>query len=1704
MSLVSPESSPSLPSKPVVTPLQSANCQLNQTNNCIKPSVSSAFSIVPSSSISLSSSLSLTNPTEAQTTTVNTERRHSDAGFVFSSLIGKDSTDSTESQFKLTTSNTITSNSGTGGGGTGEGKTVNGNELNSNEITLIDRLTKTTSIWFLPDTGRSCVTNLLERKENGCFIVRNSSKYNSMALSVRLPEGKGPHVEHYLVETSPNGLFHLEGSENYFTSMTSLISHYSNCCDELPVRLTLPNKLMNANFVKLTSYSLLGQEFWHTLNQTPKRAFAPIIRSASNASSTNNKHKFTNNNNNNNNLSLTLSLSIKQLATDATEKPAIEVSIQSPDQGSYRSNKSNNLSGRRRQVPNLSLTTNNLNQQQAYIVNELTSSGSSTNITCLPSSSSSSTSSCSPPSTSPSRIDTDELMIDYNNDPLVDMKKSSTVPINLVEQCESSVKISVPPKPPPRSSITPSGEGNMQISIAPPVPSRTCKPSSKANSKSFSSSTINSFIKSISIEDIFSNKNQSNASDDELLIVKEEEIDDEDDETIDDNNYSSNNNNNNNRSKNRNNNINMRNHTNNYKDNNLSISQRNPENGSSHNISSQSENTKPNETMNNEKSPRGIETLIKYYNSKVEDKYSDYEDIWSFTPKPFEDRNKLSQQQHQQAEKKEKESPKVTKSSQSSSETHQQIKKHKPSIIASNSRIKSTPSSCSSHGFKKSIITSNSKCCSASTQTDPMKSSSCHNDDQFNEIINRFEHHSHYGSDSNLTLSSIRSTHSKHNLSLESLIYLNKDALSIYGEASDLGFPLSGGSNEVNPQLEDACTQIGNSKANNSSSSTSQQKRPHQSGGNKGSDQWTKGKLGGTRGKDGAWLVDSSWKWRRSNNYLDQSDTISVTCSNADDTDDTTLTLRSPLRRNKRSNNSSSDDKRTLDQERADLIRYRRFSARYVLESGVESDPETADEAGTSFEKSNRKGDERKSRTVEDLIALEAPELKVPKIEIDTNINVNLDDSYDNVVTLRKHDRDAATRKANREDSSKTSGGTMTDTETVFNEPWDSEYWRKLISVTPGKSEIQTSLSPEEEDNEEDESVSIYDDPNGASSSALASKFIGSSSLSLITDDNDKSTLLNESNSNKSKVKKETSCKQRIDNLVERLSSFSGKYNNDNVLSGNSVNQQQQQQHQHHHSSSTILSQNELGHHHHSSERESIDITEITSFTSEAVSDLLSSISMHDEAIITMESNSSTLKSQTVTTTTSSTSHRNERIYSAGKSICDYIFKLTEEGDNTFAKSVSHFIDCTKDLTQVNPHVVMRNIRQFMNGMKNYLVKHGEKNFLEMIREERNKLKSDEFLNIDAIIEGTLHKLIIKPLKSHLDGLFVEYYKTNGSLSLLSENMKNAQKKSPTEIGVRSDLYLPDSKSMAIIQRQFNSMQRAYSPLKKLEHLLAAISSIYSGVKISTQQAVNNSSESMSSRGGGGGGSGVTNNNRKAEGSHLSIGADDFLPIFIYVLVHCGFLSAEIEAEFMWGLLHPSLLSGEGGYYLTTLSSCLHVIKNMSETEMTLIDQQNLSTTTDEHNLTASTSLLSSSIASISPSPPATPSIMGIATGTSSSSSLVTSMTPSRLASVTDLQGYMKIMIPNELSCSIVTKTLPVRPSMTTKDVCKMIAHKFNQTNSEDYGLFQITGDGSETQLEPNDLPQAIKSETIKSGKLSTFAYKRIDVKFIWPKMDDQ
>ncbi|XP_077542005.1 protein sprint-like isoform X1 [Haemaphysalis longicornis] len=418
-----------------------------------------------------------------------------------------------------------------------------------------------------------------------------------------------------------------------------------------------------------------------------------------------------------------------------------------------------------------------------------------------------------------------------------------------------------------------------------------------------------------------------------------------------------------------------------------------------------------------------------------------------------------------------------------------------------------------------------------------------------------------------------------------------------------------------------------------------------------------------------------------------------------------------------------------------------------------------------------------------------------------------------------------------------------------------------------------------------------------------------------------------------------------------------------------------------------------------------------------------------------------------------------------GSNVRSYIFKLVQERNTVFAMTIENFIQCTQESSETSPTVVMRNIRQFMSGMKNYLLKHGEGQFEQLVQEEQSKLKPDEFMNIDAIIEVSLHRLVIKPLRRYLYQLFVKQYTQSGSLKLLSDNIKFARTKTPQELGIKSDLEPPRGVTLELVQHFLCKLQRAYSPLRKLENLLAAISVIYSSVQ--KDRKSHHDSESV------------------------SLGADDFLPIFLHVLVQCGMVSAEVEADYMWGLLHPSLLTGEGGYYLTTLSSAVHVLKALGDTSCDLPQEGGEGEDEGEEGKDTAAPDTGSPTAVLR----STSSCKKDDQGTTGRQRTTSSLRYPRMA---DLQGFMQIVIPDELSGSIVAKTLPVMPHMTTKEVRKMIAHKFRVTNPEDYGLFKLVK-GEETQLADNECPQAIKADLLATGVDCRFAYKRYDVKFVWP-----
>ncbi|XP_032138650.1 ras and Rab interactor 1 isoform X2 [Sapajus apella] len=108
----------------------------------------------------------------------------------------------------------------------------------------------------------------------------------------------------------------------------------------------------------------------------------------------------------------------------------------------------------------------------------------------------------------------------------------------------------------------------------------------------------------------------------------------------------------------------------------------------------------------------------------------------------------------------------------------------------------------------------------------------------------------------------------------------------------------------------------------------------------------------------------------------------------------------------------------------------------------------------------------------------------------------------------------------------------------------------------------------------------------------------------------------------------------------------------------------------------------------------------------------------------------------------------------------------------------------------------------------------------------------------------------------------------------------------------------PKRLEMEQVRQKLLQLLRTYSPSAQVKRLLQACKLLYTALR--TQDG---------------------------EGA----GADEFLPLLSLVLAHCDLPELLLEAEYMSELLEPTLLTGEGGYYLTSLSASLALLSGLGQ-----------------------------------------------------------------------------------------------------------------------------------------------------------------------------
>ncbi|KAM9344888.1 ras and Rab interactor 2-like [Symphorus nematophorus] len=320
---------------------------------------------------------------------------------------------------------------------------------------------------------------------------------------------------------------------------------------------------------------------------------------------------------------------------------------------------------------------------------------------------------------------------------------------------------------------------------------------------------------------------------------------------------------------------------------------------------------------------------------------------------------------------------------------------------------------------------------------------------------------------------------------------------------------------------------------------------------------------------------------------------------------------------------------------------------------------------------------------------------------------------------------------------------------------------------------------------------------------------------------------------------------------------------------------------------------------------------------------------------------------------------------------------------------------------------LLQTLRQFITQMKSYLRQSSE---LEPPIE--SLIPEDQ---IDRVLEKAMHKCVLKPLKPVVSVALQEFQVRSGAWQELKENLSLAKARQPQEMGV-ADTLPPDPVAIEKIKHKFHTMSKLYSPEKKVTMLLRVCKLIYTIME---------------------------------DNSGRLYGADDFLPMLTYVLAQCDMPQLDNEILYMMELLDPSLLHGEGGYYLTSAYGAMSLIRNFQEEQAArVLSSETRDTLHQWHRR----------------------------------------RTAQRSApSIDDFQNYLRVAL-QELDSGCTAKTLQVRPYATVEEVCQLCALKFKVVDPENYGLFLLM-EGSSQQLAPDTHPQKIKAELHSRSQATPFHF---------------
>eukprot|EP00003_Mantamonas_plastica_P011727 TRINITY_DN2155_c0_g1_i3.p1 TRINITY_DN2155_c0_g1~~TRINITY_DN2155_c0_g1_i3.p1 ORF type:complete len:568 (+),score=195.37 TRINITY_DN2155_c0_g1_i3:1286-2989(+) len=201
--------------------------------------------------------------------------------------------------------------------------------------------------------------------------------------------------------------------------------------------------------------------------------------------------------------------------------------------------------------------------------------------------------------------------------------------------------------------------------------------------------------------------------------------------------------------------------------------------------------------------------------------------------------------------------------------------------------------------------------------------------------------------------------------------------------------------------------------------------------------------------------------------------------------------------------------------------------------------------------------------------------------------------------------------------------------------------------------------------------------------------------------------------------------------------------------------------------------------------------------------------------------------------------------------------------------------------------------RQFLDGMRSYILENRYDEFTAAIQE----IDITAVVDLPSMIESSLENAVVAALEDKLKAILAKT--TAEGDKTLSNAIAKIKHQNQEFFGIQESLLSSSNWASAIYE--LGDINNHALPNDKIHTIVSASKAIYDLASL------------------------------ESESGYAILGADDFLPIFIYVLVNSDIERPELTSEYMMHLCDPNTLQGECGYYLTTFMSALHFIKSLAE-----------------------------------------------------------------------------------------------------------------------------------------------------------------------------